>query len=150
MADTKRRYGLLLPHFGEHASREHLIRGAQTAERYGFDSVWVRDHLVFHPHGMEGQDRTHVDPIVTLSLIAGATERLILGTGSLIPYRHPIHLALLLSSLELVAGPGRGIAGFGVGTFEHGVKAARLGGIGPRELLPRAVKSKRKVWGGQG
>ena len=66
MAQPTRRYGLLLPHFGEQASRERLITGARAAERYGFDSVWVRDHLVFHPHGMEGQDRTHVDPMVTL------------------------------------------------------------------------------------
>ena len=79
------RYGLLLPHFGEHASRRNLLEMAGAAERYEFDSVWVRDHLVFHPHGMEGQDRTHVDPMVTLGLIAGATEKLILGTGSLIP-----------------------------------------------------------------
>src|SRR6266540_2712 len=119
MAETGRQYGLLLPHFGEHASRQNLIRGAQRIERYGFDSVWVRDHLVFHPHGMEGQDRTHVDPIVTLSLVAGVTDRVILGTGSLIPHRHPIYAALVLSSLEFVAGPGRVIAGFGMGTYGH-------------------------------
>src|SRR5918911_1154546 len=80
------RYGLLLPHFGQHASRRNLLEMAQAAERFEFDSVWVRDHLVFHPHGMEGQDRTHVDPMVSLGLIAGVTDKLILGTGSLIPY----------------------------------------------------------------
>src|ERR687884_1200878 len=135
MADTTRRYGLLLPHFGEHASRDYLIRGAQTAERYGFDSLWVRDHLVFHPHGMEGQDRTHVDPMVTLGMIAGVTEKVMLGTGSLIPYRHPIQAALALASLEHVAGPGRVIAGFGMGTFDHGFVAAVLGGADPLEPI---------------
>ena len=44
------KFGLLLPHFGEYASSTRLIRGAQLAEDLGFDSIWVRDHLVFEPH----------------------------------------------------------------------------------------------------
>lgn len=149
MLDYTRRYGLLLPHFGEYASRENLLKGAQVAERYGFDSVWVRDHIVFHPHGMEGQDRTHVDPMVTLSLIAGATEKLQLGTGSLIPHRHPIHMALLLSSLEFVAGPGRVIAGFGIGTFDHEFDSIGLGGIPRQDLLEEQVAIIRRLWSGE-
>src|ERR671939_83237 len=148
MPDTIRRYGLLLPHFGEHASRRNLLEMAQTAERYGFDSVWVRDHLVFHPHGMEGQDRTHVDPMVTLGLVAGVTDKLILGTGSLIPYRHPIQAALALSSLEHVAGPGRVIAGFGIGTFDHEFNAAGLAGIDRRELIAEQGDVMRRLWTG--
>jgi len=149
MPDQTRRYGLLLPHFGEHASRQNLIDGALLAERLGFDSVWVRDHLVFHPHGMEGQDRTHIDPMVTLGMIAGVTERLQLGTGSLIPYRHPIQAALALSSLEYVAGPGRVIAGFGIGTFDHEFNAAGLGAFDRRELIEEQVAVMRKLWTGE-
>jgi probable F420-dependent oxidoreductase len=149
MADLTRRYGLLLPHFGEHASRDFLIRSAQMAERYGFDSVWVRDHLVFHPHGMEGQDRTHIDPMVTLGMIAGVTDKLMLGTGSLIPYRHPIQAALALSSLEYVAGPGRVIAGFGIGTFDHEFIAAGLAGIDRKELIEEQVAVMRRLWSGE-
>ncbi len=149
MPGEQRRYGLLLPHFGAHASRETLLEFAQAAERYGFDSVWVRDHIVFHPHGMEGQDRTHIDPMITLSLVAGSTNRLILGTGSLIPHRHPIHTALLLSSLEAVAGPGRVIAGFGIGTFDHEFNAIGLVGIPRQELLEEQVAIMRKLWSGR-
>ena len=148
MPGEQRRYGLLLPHFGEQASRETLITFAKTAERYGFDSVWVRDHIVFHPHGMEGQDRTHIDPMVTLSLVAGVTDNLILGTGSLIPHRHPIHMALLLSSLEAVAGPGRVIAGWGIGTFDHEFNAVGLGGIPRADLLEEQVAIMRTLWSG--
>jgi alkanesulfonate monooxygenase SsuD/methylene tetrahydromethanopterin reductase-like flavin-dependent oxidoreductase (luciferase family) len=148
MPDNTLRYGLLLPHFGEFASRDNLIRGAQTAEKYGFDSVWVRDHLVFHPHGMEGQDRTHIDPMVTLALVAGATDKLILGTGSLIPHRHPINMALLLSSLHKVAGPGRVIAGWGLGTFHHEFVAAGLGDYDRRELMPEQIEIMRQLWSG--
>ena len=52
------KFGLLLPHFGEHASKENLLEGSKLAEDVGFDSVWVRDHLVFEPHGeMEKPNR---------------------------------------------------------------------------------------------
>ena len=45
------RFGLLLPHFGEHADAQKIINGSRLAESLGFDSVWVRDHLLFEPHG---------------------------------------------------------------------------------------------------
>ncbi len=149
MADTTRRYGLLLPHFGEHASRRTLLTISKRAEEYGFDSLWVRDHMVFHPHGMEGQDRTHVEPMEVLAMVAGVTEKIQLGTGSLIPYRHPIHTALCLSSLEFLAGPGRVIAGFGIGTFDHEFEAAGLGGIDRKELIEEQVAIIRKLWTGE-
>ena len=144
-----RSYGLLLPHFGEHVSRERLLRAGQEAERYGFDAVWVRDHLVFHPHRMEPRDRTFIEPFVALSLVAAVTERITLGTASIVPHRHPIHTALLLGSLEYVAGPGRIIAGMGIGTYDHEFFAGGLAGIDRRELLPEQVAIIRKLWSGR-
>ena len=91
MPGASRRYGLLLPHFGEQATRPRLMRAIQQAERYGFDSVWVRDHIVFHPHRMEPQDRTFIDPFIVLGMAAALTERITLGTASIVPHRHPIH-----------------------------------------------------------
>jgi alkanesulfonate monooxygenase SsuD/methylene tetrahydromethanopterin reductase-like flavin-dependent oxidoreductase (luciferase family) len=43
-------YGVLLPHFGSQASRQRLLEGSQLAERLGFDSLWVRDHLEARGH----------------------------------------------------------------------------------------------------
>ncbi len=43
------RFGLLVPHFGLDADQDLLVEGARLAENLGFDSLWVRDHLVFHP-----------------------------------------------------------------------------------------------------
>ncbi len=73
------RFGLLIPHFGVEADQDLLIKGAQLADRLGFDSLWVRDHLVFHPHGMEGTDRTFIEPFVALTYLAAATEKIGLG-----------------------------------------------------------------------
>ncbi len=69
------KYGLLLPHFGEQADRDKLLEGSQRAEELGFDSVWVRDHLVFEPHGeMEKPNRTFYDALTTLTAIGAVTE----------------------------------------------------------------------------
>ena len=90
---TKLKFGLLLPHFCEYASTELCIEGSKKAEAYGFDSVWVRDHLVFEPHGMEGEDNTHIEGLLILAAISSVCKKLTLGTGTVIAHRHPIHLA---------------------------------------------------------
>ena len=147
MSDKPRRYGLLLPHFGEHASLENIAEGAKLAERLGFDSMWARDHLIFHPHGMEGQDRTHLDPLSVLATVGALTTRMILGTGSLIPYRHPIQLAGQLASMSHLFGE-RLIAGFGLGTFDHEFSAIGLGDAVRPELLEEQVGILRRLWTG--
>ena len=69
---TKLKFGLLLPHFGRNASFRKILDGVKRAEEYGFDSVWVRDHLVFRPHdfepqGFDSQDTTHITYFESLS-----------------------------------------------------------------------------------
>ena len=84
-----------MPHFGGHASRRAVLDGAVLAESFGFDSLWVRDHLVFEPHSeMEAADITFYEALTTLTAIGAVTESITLGTGSLIPFRHPVHTAI--------------------------------------------------------
>lgn len=149
MVEQPRQYGLLLPHFGSEATRARMVEAAVQAEQYGFDSVWVRDHLVFHPHAYEDQDRTFIDPIVVLSAIAAVTSGIILATGSLIPHRHPIHTALLLGSLDFIAGPNRILIGLGLGNDNHEFDVMGLGEWDRRELLPEQVEILRKLWTGE-
>lgn len=149
LSEHPKEYGVLLPHFGRHAERGAMIDGAVAAERLGFDAIWVRDHLVFHPHHHEGQDPTFVDPIVALAGVATVTERIKLATGCLIPHRHPIHAALLLGSLALLAGSDRIIVGFGLGSFDHEFEIAGMGGWDRRALLEEQVEILRKLWTGE-
>ena len=81
MSSSSHKYGVLMPHFGSAASRERLVGGAKLAEDLGFDSVWVRDHIVYRPHEHEDPDPVHVDPFVALAAIAGVTEKVQLGTA---------------------------------------------------------------------
>ena len=97
---TKLKFGLLLPHFCEYGSTELCVEGSKKAEAYGFDSVWVRDHLVFEPHGMEGEDNTHIEGLLILAAVATVCKKLILGTGTMISHRHPIHLAQSMAGLS--------------------------------------------------
>ncbi len=138
-------FGLLLPHFGEHASRSRVLDGARLAEDLGFDSVWVRDHLIFHPHGMEGTDRTFYEAFLSLAAISSITQRIILGTGTVIPHRHPIHLAQCAAILSFYSG-GRVILGFGAGNFDHEFEAIGLGGIFRPDLVEENVQILRRLW----
>lgn len=135
------KFGLLLPHFGEEASKEKILEGSKLAESLGFSSVWVRDHLVFEPHGeMEKPNRTFYDALTTLTAIGAVTETLELGTGSLIPFRHPLVTALMAGTMTQLLGP-RLILGFGAGTFDHEFEAV---GWGDMDRVA-AVKSNAEI-----
>ncbi len=136
------KFGLLLPHFGEYADKEMLLDGARRAEELGFDSVWVRDHLLFEPHGeFEAPNRDFLEPLTVLTAIGAVTERITLGTATLIPYRHPLVTAHMLATMTHVVGP-RLIAGWGAGTFDHEFEAVGLGGV----FRPELVESNAKIF----
>jgi alkanesulfonate monooxygenase SsuD/methylene tetrahydromethanopterin reductase-like flavin-dependent oxidoreductase (luciferase family) len=143
------KYGLLLPHFGEEADRAKLLDGARKAEALGFDSVWVRDHLIFEPHAeMEKPDLSFFEPLTTLTAIGAVTDHIQLGTGSLIPYRHPLQVALQLATMTHLMGSARLILGMGAGTFQREFDV--IGMTGSLEERWRRVGSYarilRRVW----
>lgn len=142
------RFGILLPHFGKHASWERILESARRAEAYGFGAVWVRDHLIFHPHGMEGTDSTFLEPFTVLSAVAVRTERIILGFGSIIPHRHPIYTAQLLAALSTLS-QGRVILGFGAGAYDHEFEAIGVGGVSRTELVREQVRIIRELATGE-
>src|SRR5262245_28148897 len=86
-----------------------LIRAGIEAEAMGFDLVWVHDA----PLGR--RTTAAYDPVVVLSHLAGATRRVMLATGILMPHlRNPVILAQQWATLH-VASHGRAIMGVGTG-----------------------------------
>jgi len=78
-----------------------VAKVAMEIERLGFDSVWIPDH--------------EVDPLATLSFIAGNTGKVRLGTCVLIPdHRHPVLLAREIATLDQLSR-GRFVLGLGAG-----------------------------------
>jgi probable F420-dependent oxidoreductase len=147
---TYLKFGLLLPHFCEHAAIDKCLEGARRAEALGFDSVWVRDHLVFKPHPIEGGDPTHVEALMLLAAGASVTRRLTLGTAMAICHRHPIHLAQSFAALSEIS-EGRVILGMGLGGFGREFAAAgRPTALSERALLARTnVDICRRLWAGE-
>lgn len=85
----------------------------QLAEALGFSAVWLRD-IPFNVPSF-GDTGQIFDPFVYLGVLAGQTERITLGIGSIIlPLRHPAHVAKSASSVDVLSG-GRLIMGVASG-----------------------------------
>lgn len=139
------RFGVLVPHFGQWASRETLIDNAPAIEQMGFHSLWVRDHLVWKPHEMEGQDRTFLEPLLTLAALSSVTRTMMLGTAVLIPIRWPLKLAQNLATLSFLSD-GRVMAGMGLGSNEAEFAAAGLDKDRRIPILEETLQICRQVW----
>ena len=109
----------------------------READRLGFESVWLPEHLVL-PRQMSRSPRpgeTHppvppdipvFDAFTYLGFLAGATERIRLATHVYnIGLRHPFVAARAVQTLDLVSG-GRATFGVGASWLEEEWVAAQL------------------------
>lgn len=143
------KFGMLLPHFGEHCTPDRLIDTSRRLEDWGYDSVWVRDHLLWTPHGMEGTNTTFVEPFITLAAVAAATRRIGLGTAVLIPVRWPLKVAQDFASLSYIAN--RPVeAGFGMGSNQKELGAAGFQVEDRERIFIETVEICRRVWAEDG
>jgi alkanesulfonate monooxygenase SsuD/methylene tetrahydromethanopterin reductase-like flavin-dependent oxidoreductase (luciferase family) len=141
------KFGVLVPHFGEHASVEYIVNASRRIEEMGFDSVWVRDHIIWKPHGMEGTNITFVEPFLALAAIGAVTKRIELGTAVLIPIRWPLKVAQNLASLSFLTG-GRVVAGIGLGGNPAEFAAAGFRIDDKEDILRETTEIVRLIWSG--
>jgi probable F420-dependent oxidoreductase len=131
-------FGVVVHNRGATGTREIMVRLAQRADRLGFNSVWVTDHIVLptqsrspYPYSASGAFPTHpaadyLEPLTVLSYLAACTERVGLGVSVLIlPHRNPLVAAKMLSTLDVLSG-GRVIVGVGVGWLAEEFEALGL------------------------
>jgi probable F420-dependent oxidoreductase len=127
-------FGCHLPVFGPAATRAGLLTFARDMERLGYESLWASDHIVIphtirsrYPYSDTGQfplaaDATFLEPLTTLAMVAGVTDRAKLGTTVLVlPHRHPVLAAKMLATLDHLSG-GRVILGAGVGWMREEIE----------------------------
>jgi probable F420-dependent oxidoreductase len=153
------RLGVSLPNVGLDHGKDTVLPVAQAAERLGFDSVWAAHHVLMsyeraseYPYQRSGTEiamtpgMQWLDPIVTLSLIAGATERVGLGTSVfVVPYRDPVTLAAELAALDVLSD-GRLTLGVGAGWMREEFEAI---GVPPGERGARTdehIQVMRTLW----
>jgi len=107
--------GVWIPNCRHLATPEIIKATAVQAERLGYDSVWVSDHVVVPHANVVNFGETIFDPLITLGVAAGATSRVQLGTTVLIvPYRNAVVTAKMIASLDALSG-GRVLFGIGAG-----------------------------------
>jgi probable F420-dependent oxidoreductase len=129
--------GVHAPHLGRQLDADTLKSFARECESLGVHSLWVSDHICWpadiaskYPYTHDGSfpaapEMGWLDPLGTLSFVAGCTSRIRLGTTVLIlPYRPPVATAKQLATLDVVSN-GRLILGVGVGWMAE--EAAVLG-----------------------
>ncbi len=126
--------GITLRNMGPQSSPAVLLACARLAERARLASVWVTDHIAIPPDDAEGSGGRYLDTLVTLGWLAGATERIGLGSGVLVlPYRPPLPTAKAVATVQELSG-GRLLLGVGVGWMEAEFRA--LG-------VPRSERGRR-------
>ncbi|TDD83227.1 LLM class F420-dependent oxidoreductase [Actinomadura darangshiensis] len=129
---------------------------ARAVEERGFDSLYVPEHThipvsreTAPPTGVERLPEEYartLDPLVSLAAAAAVTERIVLGTGILLPaQREPIVTAKAVATLERLA-PGRVVLGVGYGWnaeegADHGVPWKRR-----RAMVREHVFAMRALW----
>jgi len=93
---------------------------ALSAERYGFDSVHVNDHIIgFDPERKE----PYLEAMVLMSAIAAATRKVKIGHIVLAnSYRNPALTAKMISTLDNISN-GRALFWIGAGWYEEEYKA---------------------------
>ena len=128
---------------------------ARAIEERGFESLFIAEHTHIplsrkspYPRGGELPRKYYrtLDPFITLTAVAAATEHVLLGTGvALMVERDPIITAKEVASLDLVSD-GRVIFGVGVGwnreeMENHGTDPRTRG-----KLMDERIRAMIEIW----
>lgn len=134
-----------------------FVEATVEADRLGFESVWLPEHLVLpvamssSPH--PGHDHPPIPPSVPvfdcfayLSYLAGLTERIRLGTHVYnLALRHPFVAARAVQTLDIVSG-GRAEVGIGASWLAEEWDAAGLDFHTRGRRLDEALDVCTRLW----
>jgi probable F420-dependent oxidoreductase len=141
----KMKFGIALPNFGRYAQKELILDISKSAEELGFDSLWVSDHILI-PESHKGFGDVFYDPLATLSFVAAETRSIRLGTSVIIlPYRNPIVLAKMISTLDVLSG-GRLTLGVGVGWLEREFDALGVSYVDRGPITDECIDVLKNLW----
>ena len=150
--------GCHLPMFGPVGTRHNVLTFARRMEALGYDSLWASDHVVIphrigsrYPYSPTGQfplgpEIPFLEPLVTLALVAGVTQRVGLGTSILVlPHRNPVMAAKMAATLDHLS-EGRLVLGVRVGWMREEIEL--LGGSYDRRgaWSDEAIAVMRACW----
>ncbi len=149
--------GFSLPHMGSVASAENIAFAARYGESEGFDSLWVIDRILWpsepqtpYPPSPDGSwpeiYQNVIDPISTLTYVAGLTQRIKLGTGIIdMLYQNPLLFANRVAALDNLS-KGRLLLGLGLGHSKDEFDAAGVPFEKRGERADEFLQILNKVW----
>ena len=149
--------GFSLPHMGSLASAENIAFAARYAESEGFDSLWVIDRILWpaepqtpYPPSPDGSwpeiYQTVIDPISTLTYVAGLTQKIKLATGIVdMLYQNPLLLANRFAALDNLS-KGRLLLGLGIGHSKDEYDAAGVPFENRGERADEFLQVLNKIW----
>jgi len=143
-------------------SWQQFLDGARAIDEAGIDRLVVSDHVVMGENldaysrpetggvvgGKQptGPDGIWLEPLTTLSVIAGVTSRVRLATGILLAaLRRPVVLAKTLSTLDTLSG-GRLDVGVGVGWQREEYEAAGMDYQARGRTLDHTLEVVQTLW----
>ncbi len=156
------KFGVRLPNSGPLANKSNIVQVADEAERLGYHSIWVHDHVLW---GTE-QHRTHLsagsaealnesqkpnfyESVTTLSYLAGRTKKVNVGIAVLVlPLRNPVVVAKQLANLDVMS-EGRLIVGVAPGAAN--ITKSEFEAVGAPyhergKLTDEYIKVVRELW----
>jgi probable F420-dependent oxidoreductase len=164
MTDVRPQLSMGLTSFSEDdpGGWDGLLRRAELLDAAGVDRLVVSDHVVFGERLDEyarpeiggqaggrqptGPDGHWLEPLTTLSVIAGRTSRIRLGTNILLAaLRRPVVLAKATATLDVLSG-GRLDLGVGVGWQREEYDAAGLDFAQRGRLLDHSLEVCQRLW----
>lgn len=133
---------------------------AQYAEEFGYESLWVPEHIVIpaayetaYPYNEEtrklpNNDETDTwpNPMVALGYLAALTKKVKLGTCiTILPLHHPIEMATQWAALDVLCN-GRSILGIGSGWLKEEFEALDIDWHRRSARTDESMQAMRVLW----
>jgi probable F420-dependent oxidoreductase len=153
------KFGLRYCNVGRYADGSATLELALAAEEAGFDSMWSVEHTVVpegyqsvYPYAaagrMPGKESEFIlpDPLIWMAYVAGATQRIKLGTAVLIlPQHNPVLTAKQVATIDHLSG-GRALLGIGVGWLKEEFEAIGASFHDRGKRADEYVAAMRELW----
>ncbi len=133
---------------------DQIMACAQQAERLGFESFFLPEHIALYPGARAGAaefqpDLPIADPLEGLAFVAAGTERILLGTAVLLlPYHHPVVLAKRLATIDVLSKGRMRLFAVGVGALPGEAEAAGVDYKTRGRRADEAIEVLRLLWAG--
>lgn len=131
-----------------------VIAVARHAERCGFESFYVPEHIALYPGAKIGPFEFPptlpiAAPLELLSFVAASTDQILLGTAVLLlPYYHPVLLAKQLATIDVLSEGRMRLLTVGLGSLPGEAEAVGVDFPARGRRADEAIDVLRLLWTG--